>query len=106
MRSSSVIVQPGIGTRFCNLCDVGYLKFQMEKSMLNKTRIALSVAVGLANASCAFAASMQVANNHASQYGSPDSTPNGPFLNVDTYGAPPAAKRQGHQPQRLLHRRN
>jgi hypothetical protein len=72
--------------------------------MFNKTRIALLVVIVLENASCVFAAPAQVATNHASQYSSPDSTPNGPFLNVDTYGVPSAVKRQGHQPQRLLHR--
>jgi hypothetical protein len=74
--------------------------------MFNKTRIPLSVVIALGNVSCAFAAPVQVVTNHASQYSSPDSTPNGPFLNVDTYGVPPAVKRQGHQPQRLLHRRS
>jgi hypothetical protein len=76
----------------------------MEKSMFNKTGIAISAAIVLGNAPCASAALMRVATNHASQYGSPDSTPNGPSLNVDTYGVPPAAGRQGHQPQRSLRR--
>ncbi|HEY4403576.1 MAG TPA: hypothetical protein VGN55_02895 [Xanthobacteraceae bacterium] len=71
--------------------------------MFSKAGIALSAAIVLGDAPCGAAALMQVATNHASQYGSPDSTPNGPFLNVDTYGVP-AAGRQGHQPQRLLRR--
>jgi hypothetical protein len=66
--------------------------------MSNKTRIALSVAIVLGTASSAFA------NNHASQYSSPDSTPNGPFLYVDTYGVPPAAQHQ--QPHRPSHKHN
>jgi hypothetical protein len=68
--------------------------------MFNKPRIALSVAIVLGTASSAFA------NNHASQYGSPDSTPNGPFFYVDTYGVPPAAQHQVQQPRRPLHKHN
>jgi hypothetical protein len=78
----------------------------MEKSMFNKAGIALSAAIVMGSAPCASAALMQVATNHASQYGSPDSTPNGPFLHVDTYGVAPAAGRQGHQPQQRLHRQH
>jgi hypothetical protein len=68
--------------------------------MFNKTRIALSLAIVLGTASSAFA------NNHASQYGSPDSTPNGPFFYADTYGVPPAAQHQVQQPHRPSHKRN
>jgi hypothetical protein len=68
--------------------------------MFNKTRIALSVAIVLGTASSAFA------NNHASQYSSPDSTPNGPFFYADTYSAPPAAQHQVQQPRRPLHKHN
>ena len=61
--------------------------------------IALSIAIVLGAASSAFAS-----NN--SQYNSPDSTPNGPFLYADTYGAPPAAQHQVQQPRRLLQKHN
>jgi hypothetical protein len=73
---------------------------KVEKIMFNKARIALSVAVVLGTASSA------IANNHASQYGSPDSTPNGPFFYVDTYGVPPAMLRQVQQPRRPPHKHN
>jgi hypothetical protein len=72
--------------------------------MFNKTRIALSVAIVLGTASSAFAAPVQVADNHPSQYGGPDSTPNGPFFYVDTYGVPPAAQHQAQQPRRPSHK--
>ena len=68
--------------------------------MLTNTKIALAAALVLGTASSAFA------NNHASQYGSPDSTPNGPFFYVDTYGVPPAAQHQVQQPRRPLHKHN
>jgi hypothetical protein len=67
---------------------------QVEKTMFNKTRIALSVAIVLGTTASA------LANNHASQYGSPDSTPNGPFFHVDTFGVPPAVLHQVQQPRR------
>jgi hypothetical protein len=73
---------------------------QVETTMFNKTRIALSVAIVLCIASSAFAAPVQVADNHPSQYGGPDSTPNGPFFYVDTYGVPPAAQHRVQQPHR------
>jgi hypothetical protein len=66
--------------------------------MFNKTRIALSVAIALGTASSAFA------NNHASQYGSSDSTPNGPFFYVDTYGVSPAVQHQVQQLHRPSHK--
>jgi hypothetical protein len=62
--------------------------------MLNKTKIAVSVAIVLGTASGAFA------RNQASIYSSPDSTPNGPFFYVDTYGLPPTVLRPIHQPRR------
>jgi hypothetical protein len=65
--------------------------------MLNKTRIALAVAIVLGTGASAFA------DHHESQYGSPDSTPNGPFFYVDTYGVPPAALHQVQQPRRPSH---
>jgi hypothetical protein len=64
--------------------------------MSNKTRIAVSVAIVIGTAASAFA------NNHASQYGSPDSTPNGPFFYVDTYGVPPTVLHQVQQPRLSL----
>jgi hypothetical protein len=66
--------------------------------MFNKTGVALFAAIVLGSASSAFA------NNNASQYSSPDSSPNGPFFYVDTYGAPPAAQHQVQQPRRPLHK--
>jgi hypothetical protein len=66
--------------------------------MFNKTRIALSVAIALGTASSGFA------NNHASQYGSPDSTPNGPFFYVDMYGVSPAVQHQVQQLHRPSHK--
>jgi hypothetical protein len=62
--------------------------------MLNKTKIAVSVAIVLGTASGAFA------RNQVSIYSSPDSTPNGPFFYVDTYGLPPTVLRPIHQPRR------
>ena len=62
--------------------------------MLNKTRIAVSVAIVLGTASGAFA------RNQASIYSSPDGTPNGPFFYVDTYGVPPTVLRPIHQQRR------
>ena len=67
--------------------------------MLNKTRIAVSVAIVLGAAPGAFA------RNQASIYSSPDSTPNGPFLYVDTYGVPLTVLRPIHQPRRPLRKR-
>ena len=64
--------------------------------MFNKTRIVFSVAIVLGTASGAFA------RNQASIYSSPDSTPNGPFFYVNTYGVPPAVLRPVHQPRRPL----
>ena len=74
--------------------------------MLNKTKITLSVAIVIGTVSCAFAAGVQEATNHASQYGSPDSTPNGPFVYVGTYGAAPTVQRQVQQPHRSSHKHN
>jgi hypothetical protein len=74
--------------------------------MFNSTRIAFSVAIVLGTASSAFAALVREANNHASQYTSPDSTPNGPFFYVDTYGVPPAALHQVQQPRRPARKHN
>jgi hypothetical protein len=68
--------------------------------MFNNTRIAVSVAIVIGTAAPAFA------NNHASQYGSPDSTPNGPFFYVDTYGVPPAVLHQVQQPRRPSRKHN
>jgi hypothetical protein len=68
--------------------------------MFNKTRIALSVAIVLGTASSAFA------KNQGSQYGSPDSTPNGPFFYIDTHGVPPAVQHQVQQPYRPSHKHN
>jgi hypothetical protein len=68
--------------------------------MFNKTMIAVSVALVIGSATSAFA------NNHASQYGSPDSTPNGPFFYVDTYGVPPAVLHQVQQPHRPSRKHN
>jgi hypothetical protein len=68
--------------------------------MFSKTGVALAVAIVLGSASSAFA------NNHASQYGSPDSTPNGPFFYVDTYGIPATTQHQVQQPRRPLHKHN
>jgi hypothetical protein len=65
--------------------------------MISNARIVLSVAIVLGAASCASAAVIREASNHASQYGNPADTPNGPFFYVDTYGVPPAV---------LRHRRN
>jgi hypothetical protein len=57
--------------------------------MLNKTTIALSVAIIFGTVSGAFA--------HSSEYNSPDSTPNGPFFYADTYGVPPTVLRPPHR---------
>jgi hypothetical protein len=72
---------------------------QGETTMFNKTRIALSVTIVFSAASGAFAAPVREASNNSSQYSSPDSTPNGPFFNVDTYGKPPTVLRPVHQPR-------
>jgi hypothetical protein len=75
--------------------------------MVSKTRsIVLSVAIVCGAASCASAAEMQEASNHASQYGNPADTPNGPFFYVDTYGVPPAVQRHVQQPHRPARRHN
>jgi hypothetical protein len=58
--------------------------------MLNKTTIALSVAIVFSTVSGAFA-------NNSSEYSSPDGTPNGPFLYADTHGVPPTLPRPLHQ---------
>ena len=60
--------------------------------MFNKTRIVLSIMIGLSAASGAFASSNRDSG--------PDCTPNGPFLYVDTYGVPPAVLHQVQQPHR------
>ena len=67
--------------------------------MFNKTMIAVSVAIAFGAASGAFAAPVQVASNKSPQYSSPDSTPNGPFFYVETYGVPPKALRPPRQPR-------
>jgi hypothetical protein len=54
-----------------------------------KTLSLIAVAIFLGTASGAFANSDD-----------PDSTPNGPFFYVDTYGVPPAVLHQVHQPRR------
>jgi hypothetical protein len=69
-------------------------------TMFNKTGIAISVAVVLSAASGEFAAPMQEASNKSPQYSSPDSTPNGPFFYVETFGVPPKILRPVHQPRR------
>jgi hypothetical protein len=63
--------------------------------MLTKTKVALSVAIVLGTASGAFA------RNQGSIYTDPDSTPNGPFFYVNTYGVPPSVARPVHEPRRL-----
>jgi hypothetical protein len=63
--------------------------------MLTKTKVALSVAIVLGTASGAFA------RNQGSIYTDPDSTPNGPFFYVNTYGVPPSVPRPVHEPRRL-----
>jgi hypothetical protein len=63
--------------------------------MFAKTKVALSVAIVLGTASGAFA------RNQGSIYTSPDSTPNGPFFYVNTYGVPPTVPRPVHRPRRL-----
>jgi hypothetical protein len=57
--------------------------------MFNKSTIALSVAIAFSTMSGAFA-------NNSSEYSSPDSTPNGPFLYADTHGVPPTVLRALH----------
>lgn len=74
--------------------------------MLNKIRIALAFAVVFGAAWRASAAPIQEASNHASQYGNPADTPNGPFFYVDTYGVPPAVQRRVQQPHRPPPRRH
>jgi hypothetical protein len=73
-----------------------------SRAMLSKTRIALSFAIVWGAGSCASAAVMQEASNHASQYSNPADAPNGPFLYVDTYGVPPVQRhaQQPHHPPR------
>jgi hypothetical protein len=68
--------------------------------MISNARIVLSVAIVLGAASCASAAVIREASNHASQYGNPADTPNGPFFYVDTYGVQPAVPRHAprHRP--------
>jgi hypothetical protein len=68
--------------------------------MFNRSRIGLSVAVAFSAASGAFAAPVREASNKSPQYSSPDSTPNGPFFYVNTYGVPPRVLRPIHQPRR------
>jgi len=63
--------------------------------MFAKTKVALSVAIVLGTASGAFA------RNQGSIYTDPDSTPNGPFFYVNTYGVPPTVPRPVYQPRRL-----
>jgi hypothetical protein len=68
--------------------------------MLNTARIAISIAIVFGAAPVGLAGAMQEASNHASQYGNPADTPNGPFSYVDTYGVPPATQRRAQQPRR------
>ena len=70
--------------------------------MFTKTKIALSVAIVLGAASGAFA------RQNGTIYTDPDSTPNGPFFYVNTYGAPPKDlpldHNADHKPHRPLHK--
>jgi|HubBroStandDraft_2_1064218.scaffolds.fasta_scaffold234540_2 hypothetical protein len=66
--------------------------------MLTKTKVALSVAIVLGTASGAFA------RNQGSIYTDPDSTPNGPFFYVNTYGVRPTVLRPIQEPRRLPRR--
>ena len=68
--------------------------------MLTKTKVALSVAIVLGTASGAFA------RNQGSIYTDPDSTPNGPFFYVNTYGVPPTVPRPIQEPRRLPPRKH
>jgi hypothetical protein len=74
--------------------------------MLNTARIAISIAIVFGAAPVGLAGAMQEASNHASQYGNPADTPNGPFFYVDTYGVPPAPLRHVREPRRPPHRHN
>jgi hypothetical protein len=65
----------------------------LNKTMSNKTRIALSVMLVLGTASGAFA------KNQGTMYTDPDSTPNGPFFYANTFGVPPSVLHQAHQPR-------
>jgi hypothetical protein len=67
--------------------------------MINNSRVAFSVAIVFSLASGAFAAPAREASNKSPQYSGPDSTPNGPFVHVDTYGIPPTVLRPLHQPR-------
>jgi hypothetical protein len=68
--------------------------------MAGKTRIAFCVAIVSSAASVTLAAPVHEASNKSPQYSSPDSTPNGPFYHVDTYGVPPKGLQPAHQPRR------
>jgi len=61
--------------------------------MLNMAGIAIFIAIVFGAAPTAHAAAVREASNHASQYGNPADTPNGPFFYIDTYGVPPATQR-------------
>ena len=54
--------------------------------MFNKTMIAISVSIAFGGA---FAAPVHEASNNWPQISSPDSTSNGPFFHVETFGVPP-----------------
>ena len=69
--------------------------------MFNKIRIAVAVAIVVGAA-----AAPAFAESHTSQYNSPDSTPNGPFFYVDTYGVPPAVLHQVQQLRRPSRKHN
>jgi len=74
---------------------------QMEMTMFNKARIALFVTIVLGTASSAFASDVP------STYSDPDSSPNGPFFYVHTYGVPPATvHHQVQQPHRPVRKRH
>jgi hypothetical protein len=62
--------------------------------MFNRAMIALSAMIVLGAVSGAFA-------GNSSQYNSPDSTPNGPYYYVDTYGVPPTVLNRVHQPRHV-----
>jgi hypothetical protein len=68
--------------------------------MFNKTRIAVCVAIVFSAGSGALAAPMREASNKSPPYSSPDSTPNGPFFYVGTYGVPPKVLQPARQPRR------
>ena len=65
--------------------------------MFNKTMIAISVSIALGGA---FAAPVREASNKSPQYSSPDSTPNGPFVYVETLGVPSKVPLPHRQPRR------